>query len=147
MMHKVNSFLLLPNFVSSHHYPSMLGALPFITISSCLGLFIHSSQLLHCRLSLIADRLQCRLCRLSVVEYEHIYSGNRTPFTQWRVKIQSSVFVQKCLKVSESCLKYQLLIIYHSQKMPPTDSNLDHQICKRTLSRLRQQALAINKII
>ena len=39
------------------HYPSMVGALLFITVSSCLAI-LHPSQLLRCRLSLVADRLQ-----------------------------------------------------------------------------------------
>ena len=39
---------------SSHHFPSMAGALMCVTVSSYLGL-LHALQLLHHWLSLIAD--------------------------------------------------------------------------------------------
>ena len=48
---KLCFFPVLP---SSHHYPSMVGALLYITVSFCLGL-LQSLQLLHCWLSLMAD--------------------------------------------------------------------------------------------
>ena len=50
---KVVFFSVLFSF---HHYPSLVGALLYTqTVSWYLGLFIQSSQLLHSRLSLIAD--------------------------------------------------------------------------------------------
>ena len=52
---KVGIKIFCPVLFSSHHYPSMAGALTVFTVSSYLGLFIQSLQLLLGRLSLIAD--------------------------------------------------------------------------------------------
>ena len=69
--------IFFPVLCSSHHNPSMVGALLCVTVSSSLGL-LHSSLLFHRWLSLIADSFS-EVAGLFVVELHSIWhqSGHR----------------------------------------------------------------------
>ena len=61
------------DLLSSHHYPSIVGALLCVTVSSYLGPFKHSLQFLHHRLSLIADNFSIG-CSVGWVElYSRVF--------------------------------------------------------------------------